>query len=281
MLEHRGIRRMPFVWFWPDGAEGCVMMTHDVESTAGRAFCGELMDLDDSFEIASAFQLVPEAESFEGLWGAIRSKGFEVNLHDLNHDGTLFQNKREFMRRAAKINRYAREFQCQGFRSGGMYREQTWYDAFEFDYDMSVPSAAHLEPQRGGCCTTMPYFIGDILELPLTTTQDYSLFHILGELLHNALEGRGRVHPRSERTRQFHHPPRLSHRKARARDLCRAVAPPQRASRRKEHLVCRSGRREPLVARSASDDAGCRGRLLARCRARERTRASGVCGTRR
>src|SRR4029079_8465478 len=31
----------------------------------------------------------------------------------------------------------------------------------------------------GGCCTVMPYFIGDIVELPLTTTQDYSLFQIL------------------------------------------------------------------------------------------------------
>jgi hypothetical protein len=27
----------------------------------------------------------------------------------------------------------------------------------------------------------MPYFVGDILELPLTTTQDYSLFHVLGD----------------------------------------------------------------------------------------------------
>jgi len=62
-----------------------------------------------------------------------------------------------------------------------MYREQQWYDAFEFSYDMSVPNAAHLEPQRGGCCTVMPYFVGNILELPLTTTQDYSLFHILGD----------------------------------------------------------------------------------------------------
>jgi hypothetical protein len=62
-----------------------------------------------------------------------------------------------------------------------MYREQQWFDAFEFSYDMSVPNAAHLEPQRGGCCTVMPYFVGKILELPLTTTQDYSLFHILGE----------------------------------------------------------------------------------------------------
>ena len=180
LLKHRGLRRMPFVWFWPDGAEGCVMMTHDVESHAGRAFCGELMDLDDSFHVESSFQLVPESDASDGLWDAIRSRGFEVNVHDLNHDGRLFQSKPEFMRRAAQINRYARIFQCRGFRAGGMYREQTWYDAFDFDYDMSVPSAAHLEPQRGGCCTAMPYFIGDILELPLTTTQDYSLFHILG-----------------------------------------------------------------------------------------------------
>ena len=27
----------------------------------------------------------------------------------------------------------------------------------------------------------MPYFVGNLLELPLTTTQDYSLFHILGD----------------------------------------------------------------------------------------------------
>ena len=62
-----------------------------------------------------------------------------------------------------------------------MYREQEWFDAFDFSFDMSVPNVAHLEPQRGGCCTVMPYFIGDVLELPLTTTQDYSLFHILGD----------------------------------------------------------------------------------------------------
>jgi hypothetical protein len=46
---------------------------------------------------------------------------------------------------------------------------------------MSVPNVAHLDPQRGGCCTVMPYFIGDILELPLTTVQDYMLFHLLNE----------------------------------------------------------------------------------------------------
>jgi hypothetical protein len=62
-----------------------------------------------------------------------------------------------------------------------MYRRQDWFDALEFSYDMSVPNVAHLEPQRGGCCTVMPYFVGDLLEIPLTTIQDYSLFHILGD----------------------------------------------------------------------------------------------------
>jgi hypothetical protein len=62
-----------------------------------------------------------------------------------------------------------------------MYRNLDWYDAYEFSYDMSVPNVAHLEPQRGGCCTVFPYFVGKILEIPLTTVQDYSLFQILND----------------------------------------------------------------------------------------------------
>jgi hypothetical protein len=62
-----------------------------------------------------------------------------------------------------------------------MYRNQQWSQALEFEYDMSVPTVAHLEPQRGGCCTVFPYAVGKLIELPLTTTQDYALFHFLGK----------------------------------------------------------------------------------------------------
>ena len=62
-----------------------------------------------------------------------------------------------------------------------MYRKVDWFKYLCFAYDMSVPSVAHLDPQRGGCCTVMPFFIGRILELPVTTTQDYTLFHILND----------------------------------------------------------------------------------------------------
>ena len=59
-LKSSGVERIPFIWFWPDGAPSCGMMTHDVEQRAGRDFCDELMDFNDVHGIKAAFQLVPE-----------------------------------------------------------------------------------------------------------------------------------------------------------------------------------------------------------------------------
>jgi hypothetical protein len=176
-----GTRRVPFIWFWPDAATSCLMMTHDVETSIGRDNLPALMDLDDAYGIKASFQLVPEGryDFAEKHVQEIRRRGFEFNLHDLNHDGRLFEDRKEFLRRAKKINEYAQRYCARGFRAACMYRNQDWFEAFRFSYDMTVPNVAHLDPQRGGCCTTMPYFIGDLLELPLTATQDYSLFHIL------------------------------------------------------------------------------------------------------
>ena len=173
--------RVPFIWFWPDGCSSAAIMTHDVETEEGRDFCSTLMDLNDSFEVKSSFQFIPEERYAipEELLAQVRSRGFEVNVHDLNHDGNLFKSRDEFLRRADRINEYGRRFKARGYRSGVLYRNLAWYDALEFAYDMSVPNLGHLDPQPGGCCTTKPYFIGEVLELPVMATQDYSLFHIL------------------------------------------------------------------------------------------------------
>lgn len=182
-MQAKGVARVPFVWFWPRGARGCVAMTHDVESQAGMDFCDRLMDIDDSFGVKASFQIVPEDRYrvSSNIVDTIRKRGFEVGIQDLNHDGRLFDDKEEFLRRAAIVNRYARESNAKGFRAAVLYRRSDWYDSLDFSYDMSIPNVAHLDPQRGGCCTVMPYFIGKILELPVTTTQDYTLFHILNQ----------------------------------------------------------------------------------------------------
>jgi len=182
-LRASGVERIPFIWFWPEGRSSCAVMTHDVETEQGRELCQTLMDIDDSFGMKASFQIIPE-----GRYGvspeflrSIQRRGFEVVVHDLNHDGRLYRDREQFLERAAKINSYGKEYKAEGFRAGVLYRNQLWYDALEFSYDMSVPNVARLDPQHGGCCTVMPYFLGDILELPVTTTQDYTLFSILND----------------------------------------------------------------------------------------------------
>ena len=177
------IDEIPFIWFWPNGALSCTAVTHDVETKAGWDFCSQLMDMDDSFGIKSAFQIVPEERYIiqKAQLDSIKERGFELNVHDLNHDGNLMINRDEFLRRASGINHHGRNFGALGFRTAVLYRNLDWFDALDFDYDISVPNVAHLDPQRGGCCTVFPFFNGKMIELPVTMAQDYSLFHILND----------------------------------------------------------------------------------------------------
>src|SRR5262249_49709984 len=104
-MKASGIECLPFIWFWPYGADTCTLMTHDVETSAGLEFCSRLMDINDSFGIKSSFQIVPEDRytTREGALEAIRRRGFEVNVHDLNHDGRLMCERERFLQRAERI----------------------------------------------------------------------------------------------------------------------------------------------------------------------------------
>jgi hypothetical protein len=213
-----GKERLPFIWFWPKGYKACGIVTHDIETEAGRDFTSRLIDIDESFDIKSSIQIVPEKryEVSEGFLSEIRSRGVEINVHGLDHEGNLFDNRQTFMECARRINEYADRFGAKGFRSPSMYRKADWFKELNFSYDMSYPNVAHLEPQAGGCCTLLPYALpAGMTELPLTTAQDYTLFHILGnysidlwkEQTDRILEGHGLlsfiVHPdyvRSART---------------------------------------------------------------------------------
>jgi hypothetical protein len=74
-------------------------MTHDVETKLGRDFCSSLMDIDDSFGIKASFQIIPEERYgvSRDFVESIRQRGFEVVVHDLNHDGHLYRNRDQFL----------------------------------------------------------------------------------------------------------------------------------------------------------------------------------------
>jgi hypothetical protein len=85
-------------------------MTHDVETQLGFKSYRTLMDIDDSVEIKASFQAIPEQRYIvtPEFLASIRDRGFEIVVHDLNHDGHLYRNRKQFLERAAKINSYAR-----------------------------------------------------------------------------------------------------------------------------------------------------------------------------
>jgi hypothetical protein len=58
-------------------------------------------------------------------------------------------------------------------------RNVEWVPELKFEYDSSFPDTDPYEPQPGGCCSIWPYFISNLLELPMTMPQDHTLFEIL------------------------------------------------------------------------------------------------------
>lgn len=200
---------VPFIWFWPEGKQACVLMTHDVETARGLQACDSLMSLNQLFDIPASFQLIPHAryQVTQETLDQMRSRGFEVNVHDWEHDGSLFRNPGSFLKYADAINDLASRWNAKGFRAGALYRNIDWLEKLEVEYDMSVPNSARLDPQSGGCCTIFPWFIGRLLEIPVTMVQDYTLFQLLDDYsleiwkrqLETILEGSGMasfiVHP--------------------------------------------------------------------------------------
>ena len=67
------------------------------------------MDLDDTYGIKASFQIVPEGryDVSQEFLASFRNRGFEIAIQDLNHDGRLFDDRQEFLRRAggAQIRR--------------------------------------------------------------------------------------------------------------------------------------------------------------------------------
>ncbi len=166
---------------WPDGNRCAFVITHDVELSGGLARAPELAGLERSYGVVSSWNLVPERYPIDWrIVDLLRAGGFEIGVHGLHHNGKLFNSRRHFRRSAAVINRYVREWGAEGFRSESTLRNPDWMPELAVQYDSSFPDTDPYEPQPGGCCTIWPYFIGNIVELPLTMPQDHTIFEILG-----------------------------------------------------------------------------------------------------
>ena len=179
----------PAEWIgWPEGKQFALVLTHDVENDIGQQRCYDLMKLEESFGFRSLFNFVPERYGvMPELRASLVQNGFEVGVHGLKHDGKLFSSREIFQRRAARINRYLREWNVVGFRSPAMYHNLDWLHDLNIEYDSSTFDTDPFEPQPVGMGTIFPFWVRNgesgkgFVELPYTLPQDFTLFVLMRE----------------------------------------------------------------------------------------------------
>ena len=179
----------PYGWSgWPEGKRFAVVLTHDVEGVAGMERSLALMELEKAAGFRSSFNFVPEgicAVSPE-IRAKLETNGFEVGVHDLKHDGFLYQSRKCFKANAERINSYLKEWNATGFRSGFMLHNLSWVEDLNVLYDASTFDTDPFEPQPDGVETIFPFWVPGrdgrgFVELPYTLIQDFNLFVVLQE----------------------------------------------------------------------------------------------------
>jgi len=169
-----------FIWFWPHGMRFAFVISHDVETEKGSANIKRICEIERKYGFRSSWNFVPERYFVDaGLLNRLSNDGFEIGVHGLKHDGRLFNSRETFGKRMKKIGKYANEWGAVGFRSPATHRNCGWMENMPFEYDSSFPDTDPYEPQPGGCLSIFPFFMGNLVELPITLAQDYTLFEIL------------------------------------------------------------------------------------------------------
>jgi peptidoglycan/xylan/chitin deacetylase (PgdA/CDA1 family) len=172
---------IPFIWFWPHGKNFAFVITHDVETQKGFGKIERVCEIERKYGLRSSWNFVPERYFVDSrLLESLVNDGFEIGIHGLKHDGKLFNSRRLLDERMKEIKKYAIDLDAVGFRSPATHRNPDWMMNLPFEYDSSFPDTDPYEPQPGGCLSVFPFFIGNLVELPITLAQDHTLFEILG-----------------------------------------------------------------------------------------------------
>jgi hypothetical protein len=180
LLEDVAGEPVPWIAPWPVPYEWALVLTHDVEHQVGCDNIGLLREIERARGFRSTWNFVPRryvtpVETVRGLQG----DGFEVGVHGLYHDGRDLESRELLLERLPAMREAAELWHATGFRSPATHRDWNLMQLLPFDYDSSYLDTDPFEPQGGGSCTWWPFFIGDLVELPITLLMDHTLFVVL------------------------------------------------------------------------------------------------------
>ena len=169
--------------FWPNKFQCSFIITHDVDTQLGFDHVQDVYEVEKKLGLKSAWNIVPNLYKIDQTTIDYLCKSeMEIGVHDWNHDGRLFSDKRVFDYRVKEINRTIKEWNATGFRAGMAFHNDEWMQEIECIYDSSYYDSDPYQPMGGGCSQIIPFKLGDLIELPYTIPQDHVLFVAKAEL---------------------------------------------------------------------------------------------------
>lgn len=168
-----GSEKPPAGWpGWPDAKQFAFVLTHDVEGPAGLQKVKPLAELEMSLGFRSCFNFIPEGDYAvpSALRDWLTGNGFEVGVHDLKHDGRLFNDRQEFARCTPRIKAHLKAWHATGFRAGFMLHQLDWLHDLNLQYDCSTFDTDPFEPQPHGQNTIFPFWVPAPLVNPQSST---------------------------------------------------------------------------------------------------------------
>lgn len=167
---------------WPAPYSWALLLTHDVETSDGIKTIEKVASLEEKYGFRSSWNFVPYSYHVDaGLLSNLRARGFEIGIHDYNHDGRLYSSRQLFNQRFPLINSALKNYDSTGFRSAAMHRNLVWQQELDVEYDASTFDVDPFQPMPGGCASIWPFIVGTFVEIPYTLPQDHVLFKILNE----------------------------------------------------------------------------------------------------
>lgn len=162
---------------WPLGKTCAFISTHDIDSKFGQEFLKNFIEIEKKLGVKSTnFWVTHLYELKHSFLKELQKEGFEIALHDYNHDGRLVMLSKDEIRKRLELSKdFISKYSVKGIRSPGFLRSKNFYHIVKeyFSYDMSIIDFSYLFPFSGdGCKTAMPFYLDNLLIMPTSLLRD-------------------------------------------------------------------------------------------------------------
>ncbi|MFW9876683.1 MAG: polysaccharide deacetylase family protein [Candidatus Thorarchaeota archaeon] len=166
---------------WPNKAKFAIVISHDIDSKQGFSKIKEFLEIEKEHGIKASWNIVLNYFRLDyALLDRMVKEEHEICSHGYNHDNKIaYLGEKGIKKRFEKQKNLIKQYEIKGFRSPSLLVSKKLFQVAQdyFVYDSSIPDTevTLTDSERRGCCSIFPFFINNLVEIPITMPMDASL----------------------------------------------------------------------------------------------------------